>query len=89
MLLLIYFQTKKLQNSWSFFTFLNIEHAFFLCYNEMTIAWRDGRLITSKGMKVTPMTTYESTSLLIQLSAVMLAAFMMVITLIIFFVKKK
>ncbi|WP_229677422.1 putative holin-like toxin [Psychrobacillus lasiicapitis] len=35
------------------------------------------------------MSTYETLSLLIQLCAVMLAAFTIVVTLIIFFVKKK
>ncbi|HJF32353.1 MAG TPA: putative holin-like toxin [Sporosarcina psychrophila] len=35
------------------------------------------------------MTTYETMSLLIQLSAVLLTTFTLVVTLIIFFVKKK
>ncbi|MCZ8541357.1 putative holin-like toxin [Psychrobacillus psychrodurans] len=35
------------------------------------------------------MTTYEAISLLIQLSAVILATFSIVVTLIIFFIKKK
>jgi len=39
--------------------------------------------------EVMPVTTYEAISLLIQLSAVILAAFSIVVTLIIFFVKKK
>ena len=48
-----------------------------------------GRLVTSMRMEVMPMSIYETMSLLIQLSAVMLTAFAIVVTLIIFFVKKK
>lgn len=48
-----------------------------------------GRLVTSMRMEVMPMTTYESISLLVQLSVVWLMVITILLSVIFFLLKKK
>jgi hypothetical protein len=50
---------------------------------------RDSGLVTSMRMGVMPMTYFESMTLLMQLATVMIGGFSIVVSLVIFFAKKK